>query len=149
MIGEIVKKGVRKRQFKYSSNKDSINHWTYVLIPAPKYRDKIVEGFNKAYKKRKYISYSNGSNSTKLYDRLKPYKFDPSELSTTTYSNCCVLVSVLCRYAGIKTPKKCSSYTIPTKWAKLFTVKPYKNGMTLPKGSVIVSTTKPHTAVII
>lgn len=150
MIGHITKSHSRpyKRSFKYSSFYGSAYHWTHVLRhPNIEKRELIAQGMEECIKKRKYIKYSNGKKSADLYDNVKP-KFNISKLSKKVWANCCNLVSVCCRYAGLNTPRKCDSRTVPETF-KEFTRTKYKNGMKLKRGDILVSTTMPkcHTAV--
>lgn len=153
-IGQITtKKGVHKRKFAYSKKAGSAYHWTYVKRAInTKKRKLIAEGMEQAIAKKKYIKYDNGDKSTKMFDDLKPLKFNISKLAKKTYVNCCNLASICCRYAGISTPRKSSSLTLHNKWSdKDFKRLPYKEGMKLSKGDVLISTTtpKPHTAVVL
>ena len=153
-IGQMTRKrGAEKRKFKYNPNVKGNYHWTYVMrYPNATKRKKIAEGMELAIKKKKYIKYSNGSKSTKVYDYVKTLKWNIGKIAKKTYTNCCVLASVACRYAGIATPKKSSSLTLHKKWTKYgFKRIKYKKGMKLYRGDILVCTTKyhPHTAVVL
>ena len=150
MIGHITKTKNRpyKRSFKYSSFYGSAYHWTHVLRhPDKEKRELIAKGMELAIEQKKWIRYSNGNKSVSLFDALK-VKFKIKSLHKRVYANCCNLVSVCCRYAGLNTPRKCDSRTVP-KTFKGFTRIKYKNGMKLKRGDILVSTTMPkcHTAV--
>lgn len=151
-IAQAVRKGIKKRTFPYSKKKGKAYHWTYVLRAKDKdKRELIAKGMERAVRCKK-IKYSNeSSRNAALFDAVKKYKFDCMKLKKTTTTNCCNLASVACRYAGIKTPRKSSSRTLPTKWKKYgFTVYKYKKGKTkLRRGDILVATIKPkvHTAV--
>lgn len=151
-MAQAIRKGIRTQRFKYSKTDGRAYHWTYVLrAKDKKKRELIAQGMERAVKCGK-ISYSNASDkNAKLYDRVKKYKFDCLKLKKKTTTNCCNLVSVACRYAGIKTPRKNSARTLPHKWAKYgFKVIPYKHGKTkLKRGDILDASHKPkvHTAV--
>lgn len=148
-IIQMTRKCVGTRKFPYNADKTKSYHWTYVLRH-PK-GDKIAEGMELALKTKSKIKYDNGSKSTQLYTIMKPLKWDMSKLTKTAYVNCCVIVSIACRYAGIKTPKKCSSRTMYKQWKKYgFEIIPYKKGMKLKRGDILTCTTQehPHTAVV-
>ena len=151
-IAQAIRKGIQIRKFPYSKKKGSAYHWTYVLraIDESK-RDKIAKGMEKAVKCGK-ISYSNTKErNAALFDAVKKYGFDCSRLKKKTTTNCCNLASVACNYAGIKTPRKNNSRTLPAKWKPYgFEVIKYKHGKTkLKRGDILVATQKPkvHTAV--
>lgn len=152
-IAQAIKKGVNIRKFPYSKKKGHAYHWTYVLrAKTPEQREKIAQDMERAYKKRKYIKYSNtAKKNAKLYDSVKKKKFNCSKVKKRTYTNCCNLASVACNYAGIKTPRKSSATTIPSKWKKYgFEVIPYEHGKTkLLRGDILDANIKPsvHTAV--
>lgn len=146
-IAQAIRKGIQIRKFPYSKKKGSAYHWTYVLRAKdePK-RDKIAKGMEKAVKCGK-ISYSNTKEkNAALFDAVKKYGFDCSKLKKKTTTNCCNLASVACNYAGIKTPRKNNSRTLPQKWAPYgFDVIKYKHGKTkLKRGDILVATQKPH-----
>lgn len=151
-IAQAIRKGIQIRKFPYSKKKGHAYHWTYVLraIDESK-RDKIAEGMEKAVKCKK-IKYSNAKDkNAKLYDAVDDLGFDCSKLKKTTTTNCCNLASVACNYAGIRTPRKNNSRTLPSKWKPYgFEVIKYKHGKTkLKRGDILVATQKPkvHTAV--
>ena len=149
-IAQAIKKGIQTRKMVYSKKKGSAYHWTYILrANDPAKRPLIVKGMKKAVKCKK-IKYSNSKEkNAALYSAVKKKKFDCSKLKKKTTTNCCNLVSVACNYAGIKTPKKSNSRTLPKKWPKYgFTVYKYSRSILEP-GDILVSTTKPkvHTAV--
>ena len=145
------KKGIHIRKFVYSKKKGSAYHWTRIIRAVdPTARELIARGMEKAVA-CKEIKYSNkkGKNC-KLYDAAKKVGFDCSKLKKKTTTNCCNLVSVACRYAGLKTPKKSSATTLPKKWKKIsgLTVLKYK-GTKKQRGDILNDSTKPkvHTAV--
>lgn len=146
-IAQAVRKGIQIRKFPYSKKKGTAYHWTYVLraIDESK-RDLIAKGMEKAVACKK-IKYSNTKEkNASLYDAVKKYKFDCSKLKKTTTTNCCNLASVACNYAGIRTPRKNNSRTLPSKWKPYgFEVIKYKHGKTkLKRGDILVATQKPH-----
>lgn len=147
-IAQAIKKGIQTRKMVYSTKKGHAYHWTYVLrAKDPKKRELIAAGMERAVKKSKYIKYSNKSDkNAKLYDSVKGKKFNCSKVKKRTYTNCCNLTSVACNFAGIKTPRKSSARTIPTKWAKYeFEVIPYVHGKTkLLRGDILDASVKPH-----
>ncbi len=151
-IAQAIRKGIQTRKFIYSKKSSSAYHWTYVLrAEQVEKRHRIALGMLLAVKCKK-IRYSNSTEGrSKLYDAVKPYRFNCMKLKKKTTTNCCNLVSVACRYAGIKTPKRSNSRTLPKEWKKYgFKVYRYKHGKTkLKRGDILVSTTMPcvHTAV--
>ena len=151
-MAQAIRKGIRIQRFKYARTDGRAYHWTYVLrAKDKKKRELIARGMEKAVRCGK-ISYSNdGNRNAKLYDAVKPYKFNCSKLRKRTTTNCCNLVSVACRYAGLKTPRKSSARTIPQKWGRYgFEVIRYKHGKTkLQRGDILDASHKPkvHTAV--
>ena len=149
-MAQAVRKGIRKQKYKYSKSKKSAYHWSYVLRAKDKAkRNKIAEGMEKAVACHK-ISYSNeGERNANLFDKVKGEGFDCSRLTSKATTNCCNLVSVACRYAGLKTPRKSSARTMMSKWPK-YGFKKYKfTGKHLQRGDILVDTTEPkvHTAV--
>jgi len=152
-IAQAIRKGVVRRKFPYSKKKGHAYHWTYVLrAKDPKKRELIARGMERAIKRKRLIKYSNKADKNALlYDTVKSKKFDPLRVSKETTTNCCNLVSVACRYAGLKTPRKSSARTLPQKWEKYgFKVIPYKHGKTkLMRGDILDANEKPkvHTAV--
>ena len=150
-MAHAIRKGIRKQKFKYAKTDGKAYHWTYVLRATdPAVADKIARGMEKAVKCGK-IRYSNAKGkNAKLFDAVKKYGFNCSKLRKKTTTNCCNLVSVACRYAGIPTPRKSSARTLPKKWVKYgFLVIPYEKGMTLQRGDILDASHKPkvHTAV--
>lgn len=151
-MAHAVRKGIRKQKFKYAKTGGKAYHWTYVVrAKDKKKRELIAQGMERAVKSGK-ITYSNtASKNAALYNAVKGKKFDCMKLTKKTTTNCCNLASVACRYAGIKTPRKNSARTLPTKWKKLgFKVYKYKHGKTkLRRGDILDATQKPkvHTAV--
>lgn len=151
-IAQAVHKGIQIRKFPYSKKKCHAYHWTYVLrAKDASKRDKIAKGMEKAVACKR-IKYSNTkAKNAALYDAVKKYGFNCSKLKKRTYTNCCNLASVACNYAGIHTPRKNNSRTLPSKWKKYgFEVIKYKHGKTkLQRGDILVATIKPkvHTAV--
>lgn len=151
-IAQAVHKGILIRKFPYSKKKGHAYHWTYVLrAEDASKRDKIAKGMEKAVACKK-ITYSNTkAKNAALYDAVKKYDFNCSKLRKRTTTNCCNLASVACNYAGIPTPRKSNSRTLPAKWEKYgFEVIKYKHGKTkLQRGDILVATIKPkvHTAV--
>lgn len=146
-MAQAIRKGIRTQKFKYNN---SAYHWSYVLRAKDKQkRPLIAEGMERAVKCGK-ISYSNESQkNAALFDSVKPYKFDCLKLKNRTTTNCCNLVSVACRYAGMKTPRKSSARTMASKWKKYgFKCLAYK-GTKLQRGDILVDVTEPkvHTAV--
>lgn len=150
MIGHLTHKGVHKAKYKYKNPTSSTFHWTYIVRhPRKKKRELIARGMEECLNKRKYIKYSNGKKSVDLYDKLKP-KFNISKLSKKTWANCCNIVSVCCRYAGLKTPRKCDSRTVPKEFEKIgFKVIKYSKDKKLYRGDILVSTTMPHCHTVI
>ena len=151
-MAQAVKKGIRKQKFKYAKKKSSAYHWSYVLRAKNKdRRDLIAQGMEKAVACKK-ISYSNESKkNAALFDCVKSVGFDCSKLNVRTTTNCCNLVSVACRYAGLKTPRKSSARTMASKWKK-YGFKCYKySGKNLKRGDILVDNTEPkvHTAVFL
>lgn len=149
-MAQAVRKGIRKQKYKYSKSKKSAYHWSYVLRAKDKAkRNKIAEGMEKAVACHK-ISYSNeGKRNANLFDKVKGKGFDCSRLTSRATTNCCNLVSVACRYAGLKTPRKSSARTMMNKWPK-YGFKKYRfKGKALQRGDILVDTTEPkvHTAV--
>ena len=149
-MAQAVRKGIRKQKYKYSKSKKSAYHWSYVLRAKDKTkRNEIAEGMEKAVACHK-ISYSNdGKRNAALFDKVKEEGFDCSRLKKKTTTNCCNLVSVACRYAGLKTPRKSSARTMMSKWPK-YGFKKYRfTGKALQRGDILVDTTEPkvHTAV--
>ena len=149
-MAQAVRKGIRKQKYKYSKSKKSAYHWSYVLRAKDEdKRNKIAEGMEKAVACHK-ISYSNeGERNANLFDKVKGEGFDCSRLTSKATTNCCNLVSVACRYAGLKTPRKSSARTMMSKWPK-YGFKKYKfTGKHLQRGDILVDTTEPkvHTAV--
>ena len=149
-MAQAVRKGIRKQKYKYSKSKKSAYHWSYVLRAKDKAkRNKIAEGMEKAVACHK-ISYSNeGERNAALFDMVKEEGFDCSKLKKKTTTNCCNLVSVACRYAGIPTPRKSSARTMASKWKKYgFKCLKFK-GTKLHRGDILVDNTEPkvHTAV--
>ena len=152
-MAQAIRKGIRSQKFKYSRRNGTAYHWTYVLrAKDKKKRELIARGMERAVKCGK-ISYSNESNkNARLYDAVKKHKFDCMRLKKRTTTNCCNLASVACNYAGIKTPRKNSATTLPSKWGKMkdFKVIRYKHGKTkLKRGDILDASHKPkiHTAV--
>ena len=149
-MAQAVRKGIRKQKYKYSKSKKSAYHWSYVLRAKDKAkRNKIAEGMEKAVACHK-VSYSNdGKRNANLFDKVKGKGFDCSRLTSRATTNCCNLVSVACRYAGIPTPRKSSARTMMSKWPK-YGFKKYRfTGKALQRGDILVDTTEPkvHTAV--
>lgn len=149
-MGQAIRKGIRKQAYKYSKSRNSAYHWSYVLrAPKSAQRELIAIGMEKAVKCGK-IRYSNESDSNaKLYDDVRKLHFDCSKLRKRTYTNCCNLVSVCCRYAGIDTPRKSTARTMAQKWQK-YGLKCHKfTGKNLKRGDILVDCTEPkvHTAV--
>ena len=150
-MAQAIRKGIRKQKYKYAKTDGSAYHWTYVLrAKDPAKRELIAKGMEKAVRCGK-ISYSNESKkNAALFDAVKKYGFDCSKLKKRTTTNCCNLASVACNYAGIKTPRKSSARTLPSKWKQYgFDVIPYKRGMKLMRGDILDASHKPkvHTAV--
>lgn len=149
-MAQAVRKGIRTQAYKYNKDKHSAYHWSYVLrAPKSAQRELIAIGMEKAVKCGK-IRYSNESDrNAKLCDDVKKYHYDCMKLKGRTYTNCCNLVSVACRYAGIGTPRKSTARTMAQKWRK-YGLKCYKfTGKNLKRGDILVDCTEPkvHTAV--
>ena len=149
-MAQAIRKGIRKQAYKYSKSKKSAYHWSYVLRAKNKaQRELIARGMEKAVKCGK-ISYSNESKrNAALFDAVKDKNFDCSKLTKKTTTNCCNLVSVACRYAGINTPRKSSARTMMDKWPQ-YGFKKYRfTGKALQRGDILVDCTEPspHTAV--
>jgi len=149
-MAQAVRKGIKKQKYKYSKSKKSAYHWSYVLrAKDASKRGKIAQGMEKAVACHK-ISYSNsGKKNAKLYDKVKNLGFDCSRLTSKATTNCCNLVSVACRYAGIKTPRKSSARSMASKWKKYgFKCIKFKKAK-LQRGDILVDNTEPkvHTAV--
>lgn len=148
-MGQAIRKGIRIQKFKYSKSKNSAYHWRYVLVAPKKQRLLIAEAMEKAVKCGK-IRYSNeGDKNAKLFDDAKKVRWDCSKLKKKTTTNCCNLVSVCCRYAGIKTPRKSSARTMDEKWRKYGLKRKRFNANQLKRGYILVDDTEPkvHTAV--
>ena len=149
-MAQAIRKGIRKQAYKYSKSKKSAYHWSYVLrAKDASKRGKIAQGMEKAVACHK-ISYSNsGKKNASLYDAVKGKGFDCSMLTKKTTTNCCNLVSVACRYAGIATPRKSSARTMMNKWPKYGFHKYKFKGTKLQRGDILVDCTEPkvHTAV--
>lgn len=150
MIIQLTSKGVNKRSTPYNTNEGSAYHWTYVMrYPNTEVRELIAEGMEHALSAKAMIGYDNGSKSTKLFTDTKPH-YDCKRLKKKSYANCCNLVSVACRYAGIKTPKSLNSLTLHKTLTNYgFKRIKFEKGMKLYRGDILVSSTrpKPHTAV--
>lgn len=151
-IAQAVRKGIVIRTLPYSKKSGSAYHWTYVLrAKDKKKRERIAQGMERAVKCKK-ITYSNeASKNARLFDAVKPYGFDCMKLKKRTTTNCCNLVSVACRYAGMKTPRKSSARTMCSKWKK-YGFKCMKfTGKRLQRGDILVDVTEPkvHTAVFL
>ena len=151
-IAQAVRRGILIRTFPYSKRIGRAYHWTYVLrAKDKKKRELIAKGMEYAVACKR-ISYSNEpSKNAVLFDLAKPYKFDCRRLKRKATTNCCNLVSVACRYAGIPTPRKNTATTLPQKWEQYgFYVFRYKHGVTkLKRGDILDANVKPkvHTAV--
>lgn len=155
-IAQAIRKGIGKRRFPYTKEKGRAYHWTYVLRATdPKKRELIAKAMERAVANNEHIRYSNTKDgNAKLYDAVKSHKFDPMSVKKVATTNCCNLASVACRYAGIHTPRKSSSRTLPNKWQEkcpgAFKKIRYRHGTTkLKRGDILVATVKPkvHTAV--
>ena len=149
-MAQAIRKGIRKQKYKYSKSKKSAYHWSYVLRAKNKaQRELIARGMEKAVACGK-ISYSNdGKKNALLFDKVKGEGFDCSKLTSKATTNCCNLVSVACRYAGLKTPRKSTARTMASKWKK-YGFNCYKfTGKSLQRGDILVDCTEPkvHTAV--
>ena len=149
-MAQAIRKGIRKQTYKYSKSKKSAYHWSYVLRAKNKaQRELIARGMEKAVACGK-ISYSNDSKkNASLFDKVKGKGFDCSKLTSRATTNCCNLVSVACRYAGLKTPRKSTARTMASKWKK-YGFNCYKfTGKSLQRGDILVDCTEPkvHTAV--
>lgn len=149
-MAQAVRKGIKKQKYKYSKSKKSAYHWSYVLrAKDSSKRGRIAEGMEKAVACHK-ISYSNsGKKNAKLYDKVKGVGFDCSRLTSKATTNCVNLVSVACRYAGLKTPRKSSARSMASKWKKYgFKCIKFKKAK-LQRGDILVDNTEPkvHTAV--
>ena len=149
-------KGIHKRKMVYSSKKGHAYHWTYVIrAKDPEKRELIALDMERAVKKAKYIKYSNASKkNAKLYDNVKKYGFNCLKLKKKSTTNCINLASVAFNFAGIKTPRKSTARTAPSKWVEahpdeLERIK-YVHGKTkLIRGDMLDATIKPkvHAAV--
>ena len=148
------KRGVAYRKFPYSKKKGSAYHWKYVLRAKDKRRRELIARGAEYEAICKKIKYSNEKNSNaRLYDDVKPYKFNCLKLKKKSYTNCCNGASVACRYAGIKTPRKSSARTLPSTWKKTgaFYIGKYKGHKHLKRGDTVDANEKPkvHTATYI
>lgn len=149
-MAQAIRKGIRKQTYKYSKSKKSAYHWSYVLIPKDASKcEKIAQGMEKAVACGK-VSYSNeAKKNADLWDKAAKVGFDCSKLKSKATTNCCNLVSVACRYAGLKTPRKSTARTMASKW-KQYGFKCCKfTGKHLKRGYILVDNTEPkvHTAV--
>ena len=149
-MAQAIRKGIRRQKYKYNPSPKSAYHWSYVLrTPDKTKRELIARGMEKAVACGK-ISYSNDSRTNAaLWDAVKGKGFDCSRLTKRTTTNCVNLVSVACRYAGLKTPRKSSARTIAQKWQK-YGFKCYRfTGKHLQRGDILVDCTEPkvHAAV--
>lgn len=143
-----TKNGVHIRTLPYSTKDGSAYHWTYVLrAKDPKKRELIARGMEYAVRCGK-ISYSNeSSKNAKLFDDTKPLGFDCRKLKKRSTTNCCNLVGVACRFAGIKTPRKSSARTLPETWYDTDEFKRfrYRHGKTaLLRGDILDASHMPH-----
>ena len=149
-MAQAIRKGIRKQKYVYSKSPKSAYHWNYVLIAKdPGQLEKIAQGMEKAVKCGK-VSYSNEARrNADLFDKVKDKGFDCAKLKTKATTNCCNLVSVACRYAGIQTPRKSSARTMMSKWPKYGFKCCRFTGKHLKRGYILVDSTEPkvHTAV--
>ena len=152
-MAQAVRKGIRKQKFKYAKTDGTAYHWTFVLrAKDPKKRELIARGMEKAVKCGKILYSNESKKNAALFDAVKDLNFDCSKLKKKTTTNCCNLASVACRYAGIPTPRKSSARTMHKTWPQdEFDVIPYKKGMKLLRGDVVVASHKPkvHAAVFL
>lgn len=149
-MAQAIRKGIRKQKYTYNKSPKSAYHWSYVLrAKDAAQRELIARGMEKAVNCGK-ISYSNeAAKNASLYDAVKDKGFNCSKLTRKTTTNCCNLVSVACRYAGIDTPRKSSARTMASKWKK-YGFNCYRfTGKHLQRGDILVDNTEPkvHTAV--
>lgn len=140
--------GIAYRKLPYSAKSGTAYHWTYVIRATDRnVRKLIAKGMINAVECKR-IAYSNNSNTNaKLYDDTKRYKFNCLSLKKKSSTNCCNLASVACNFAGIRTPRKNSATTLPTKWAKVKGLKVYRyhHGKTkLIAGDILDANIKPH-----
>lgn len=139
-------KEVCKSTFKYSSSSTSCYNWTYVFRPkdskkaekAASMCEKAIANNNIGYSKSGETEYGKDKAMTKL---AKAVNYDLSKIKVKCGLSCGDLICLCNHYAGLSTCYIGSGLGLAKKYSKSskFTRIPYKKGMALKRGDVLIT----------
>ena len=144
--GDSSGKEVTKSKFKYSTSSTSCFNWTYVFRPKDEAKaekaasmcEKAIANNNIGYNSHGETAYGKSRAMTKL---AKAVDYDLSKITTKCGLSCGDLICLCNHFAGLSTCYIGSGLGLAKKYSQSskFTRIPYKKGMELKRGDVIIT----------